>query len=235
MNRSIKILKLELSKPKSIRGLFCTIFIFLILSCITENVSEIPSNFSMFLPYIILISSFYVLGVEFQDKTDKIIFSAAYTRNEILISKLVYIVIKALIAGSAYIIINFAINLYLGIPVSDIFSIKQILYIFLAILLYSVMITSCIFLITLLTGNGKITGVMIYILFFDITTALLGQALNSSSISRSVAYVIGNSPFYVANGGLINSYYSFIQVIAMLALSAVCLSLSFILLNRRSI
>lgn len=235
MNRAIKILKLELSKPKSIRGLFCTIFIFLILSCITENVSEIPGNFSRLLPYIILISSFYVLGVEFQDKTDKIIFSSAYTRNEILISKLVYIVIKALIAGSAYIIINFAINLYLGIPVSDIFSIKQILDIFLAIILYSVMITSCIFLITLLTGNGKITGVMIYVLFFDLTTTLLAQALNSSSISRSVAYVIGNSPFYVANGGLINSYYSFIQVIAILVLSAVCFALSFILLNRRSI
>lgn len=235
MNRAIKILKLELSKPKSIRGLFGIMFIFLIFSCITDKVAEIPINFLNLLPYIILLSSFYVLGVEFQDKTDKIIFSCSYKRYEILISKLIYAVIKSLIAGLIYLIINFVINLYLGTSIVKIFSIKQISIFCLTIILYSIVITSCIFLITLLTGNGKITGVIVYILFFDITNALLGEALKSSSISKSIAFLIENSPFYVANSGLVSSYYSFTQVIFMLLLGAISLSSSFILLNKRSI
>lgn len=235
MNRSLKILKLELSKPKSIRGLFGIMFIFLIFSCITDKVAEIPTNYLNLLPYIILLSSFYVLGMEFQDKTDKIIFSCSYKRYEILISKLFYVVIKSLIAGISYLIINFAINLYLGTSLVKIFSIKQIAIFFLTIILYSIVITSCIFLITLLTGSGKITGVIIYILFFDITNALLGQALESSSISKSVAFLIENSPFYIANSGMVSSCYSFTQVIFMLLLGVICISLSFILLNKRSV
>ena len=63
MNRVFNILKLELNKPKNIRNLFITILAFLILSCFTSNVSKVPSNFLGFIPYVIIISSFYILGV----------------------------------------------------------------------------------------------------------------------------------------------------------------------------
>ncbi len=235
MSRTIKIFKLELNKPKNMRNLFIIMFAFLIFSCITENIKEVPSNFLGSIPYIILLSSFYVLGIEFQAKTDKIIFSCSYTKNEIMFSKLICIVVKSFIIGIFYIIINYAINLYLGTNLNSIFSINQILNFFINLTIYSVMITSCIFLITLLTGNGKITGVIIYILFFDLIHTLLSQALNSSSISKSTAFLIENSPFYTANLGLVTNNYSFVQITFILISSASCILLSHIILNKRCI
>lgn len=235
MDRAIRIFKLELSKPKTIRNLFICMFAFLAFSCITDDISSIPFTFFRFAPYVILISSFSILGVEFESKTDKIMFSSKYTRNEILISKLISVVIKSLIVGLGYIIVNYAINVYLGTTIGDIFSAKQLISIFTSSILYSATITPCIFLSSLLTNNGKVSGILIYILFFDIINALLANALQSSRISRTVAFLLENSPFYVANGGLVYSHYSLIQVVFMLILGVFCLSVSSVLLNRRSI
>lgn len=235
MNRVFNILKLELNKPKNIRNLFITIFAFLVLSCFTNDVSKVPNNFLGFIPYVIIISSFYILGVEFESKTDKIVFSSKYTRTEILISKLLSVLIKSIIVAIVFLVVNYAINIYLKVPISNILTIKQIVNIITSIILYSFTMTCIIFLITLVTKNGKVTGVIMYILFFDLMNSLLTNALGSSSISKTTAYLIESTPFYAANVGVANGYYSLTQVAFMLAFGIVTFIASSIFLNRKSI
>ena len=235
MNRVFNILKLELNKPKNIRNLFITIVVFLIVSCFTNYISNIPSNFLGYMPYVIIISSFYILGVEFESKTDKIVFSSKYTRTEILISKLVSVLIKSIIVAIIFLVVNYAINIYLKVPISNILTIKQIVNIFASTILYAFTMTCIIFLVTLVTKNGKATGVIMYILFFDLMNSLLANALGSSSISKTTAYLIENTPFYAANMGVKNGYYSLTQVVFMLAFGIVAFLASNIFLNRKSI
>lgn len=64
---------------------------------------------------------------------------------------------------------------------------------------------------------------------------LLGNALKSTSISKTVAFLIENIPFYAANTGVINGYYSSMQVIFMLGFGIITFIASNMMLNRRSV
>ena len=181
LERTYKIFTLEIRKPNFFRTIllnlilpFIVITIFLsILVMNLQNVIEINTVtlLGRVIPYLLIISSCFVLTHEFSSHTDKIIFTGIYSRMEIIISKLSYIVIASLVLYFLYMLVYFL----QGVK-ADTLELNSVLTSFLAFLLYGLTLGSFILFISIITKNGIITGVITYVLFFDLVYTILSQA-----------------------------------------------------------
>lgn len=238
MYRTFKIAKFELKKPKNIRNLIFTITIFLNISYILSidiEISNIPQKFKTFIPCIFLFNTFSILGCEFENNTDKIIFSGVFKRYEILLSKMFSMIIKGIIIWLSYVLLNVIINVFIVQDINFTLTGIDLLKSLLVIIIYSFTIGSIIFLISILTSNSKLSGLVVYILFFDLMSVLINNAIQSNSLNVNVKYLMKNSPFYIANAGVTGNGYSLVQSIILLVTGIFCLYITIILLNKKHI
>jgi ABC-2 type transport system permease protein len=236
--RTFKIAQLELKKPKTIRNLMFTMAIFLILSYILNidtGIGEVPQTFKCYIPHIFLFNTFFILGCEFENNTDKVLFTGIFKRHEILLSKMFSMIVKGIIVWLSYVLLNVIINVFVvqnpNFTLINIDLLKSLI----SIIIYSFSIGSIIFLISIITSNSKLSGIFVYILFYDLMFVVISNAVESKSLSENIKYILINSPFYIANPGVVGNGYNLLQSMILLVTGIICLYITNILLNKKHV
>lgn len=226
MERILNIIKLDIKRKGGLRSLvtFLIILTFtLYLVTIKGEISSIPSKLLLIIPYIILAISSFSLTQEFTNKTDKIIFSGIFSRNEIIISKLMSFLFTSIICFVFY---------EIALILCNTFEAKLFfnsLYVF---LVYTFTLGSFVLLISAITSNFIATGIIGYMLYFDLTLSLLNQALLSNR-SEILKHTIVKLPFYIANNGFYIGNYTLNQSIIMITWGVLFLVMSFVIINKK--
>lgn len=191
------------------------------LLCINGKIKDIPQMLFMLVPYIILVISSFSLTQEFANKTDKMIFTGIFSRNEIMVSKLISFIFTSVICFMFYEIISLVLNT---------FDSKMLLDNFCLFVIYAFTLGSFILMVSAITSNFIITGIVGYVLYFDLILALLNQAL-SSGRSEAAKHIIRNLPFYIANTGFMPGKYTLNQSIIMLCSGVLFLGAACAIIN----
>lgn len=238
MYRTFKLAQLELKKPKTIKNLIFTIAMFLILSYILNintGIAFVPQTFKLYIPHIFLFNTFFILGCEFENNTDKVIFTGIFKRHEILLSKMFSMIIKGIIVWLSYVLLNVIINVFVvqdpNFTLINIDLLKSLI----SIIIYSFSIGSIMFLISVITSNSKLSGIFVYFLFYDLTYVLIANAVESKSLSENIKYILINSPSYIANPGVVGNGYNLLQSMILLVTGIICLYITNLLLNKKQI
>lgn len=238
MERSLNIITLEIKKKNFVKNLVISILpalLILLLAFLKNKSFDIPFWFIKIVPYFVLANGCFLLGQEFSNKTDKMIFTGIFTRNEIIISKIINLEIISFILFIIYEIITIFYNGYMGKDISSVLNAKNLfnnLYVF---LLYAFTLTSFIMLVSTITSNPTITGIVTYVFYFELMVSLLTQVLFSTRASDVLKCIVRNLPFYVANTGFNIQKYTFNQSIIMIGSGCIFLILTSFILNKRNL
>ena len=190
-----------------------------------NSIKATASTFLAFLPYIILVTLSISLTREFEYKTDKTIFTGILTRTEIIISKLMSFAATGFLCYVFYIIVSIIFG---G------FSFEGAVNSFITFIIYTFALGSLTLLVSAITSNGIITGMVIYVLHFDLSLALLGQAMESTK-SLFVKSIIENLPFFIVNTGFKAGVYTFQQGFIMIVYGVLALLATFVIINKKNI
>ncbi|MDS0525520.1 ABC transporter permease [Clostridium sp. SHJSY1] len=233
MKRVFKIMALEIKRKRFLLNLMISFFL---VSCIlflnyflsknlsVMNLKDIPIIYLRLISYVMLVNCSFSLTQEFTNKTDKIIFTGIFTRNEIMISKLISFWITGIISFVFYEIISI---------ICGTFNLNIIFSNFISFFIYSFTLGSFILLISGITTNFIITGIVGYLLYFDLILVLFNQAL-ASSTNEILKYVIEKIPFYIANTGFYLGNYTGLQSIIMAASGMLFLIVACVIINRKN-
>lgn len=235
MDRLLKVATLEIKRKKFIRELVISLVILAVLSLLSyyvvifftseSHLSIISQIFLQTIPYIILVLSSVSLTQEFSNKTDKMIFTGIFSREEIIISKLVSIIFISAIG-----LVFYELTEVLGRT----FEIEALFTHLCTFLIYSFTIGSFILMISTITSNFIITGVIGYVLYFDLILVLFSQALESKR-SEVLTKVIEQLPFYTANTGFFAGYYTLYQSIIMIGSGLLFFVSTCVIINKKSL
>lgn len=233
MERILKVAALEMKKKGFFKNVIINILAilpFLFLIPMIDKSIDVSSIFLRMIPYIIAISFCFSLAQEFTNKTDKVIFTGIFSRNEIIISKLISF---AAINIIFFIVYEIVVVLFKGTVISDILNFKTLINNLYVFMLYAFTLGSFILLISAVTSNGILTGILTYVLYFDLILTFLSQTLISSK-SDVVKWIIKNSPFYTANTGFYLLKYTLNQSIVMIISGCIFLAGACVVINRKS-
>lgn len=237
MGRMIDIVTLELKKKKFISSTVLSAVAIMIYSVLSTwgmivyldfSNEYLENSLSMFLAttaFIILIICSTSLGKEFDKNTDRIIFTGIFKRSEILISK----VMAMIISSTFYYIVYEITTLFFRS-----FSIKRAIGEFIVFVVFSYTITCTAFFITLITKKTIITGLLVFMMYYDVTNLILKQAVMSFN-SELFKGIIEKLPIYFANSGFKAAHYTFEQGIILLVFASALLIASIKLLNRKNL
>lgn len=235
MDRVLKVATLEIKRKKFIRELVISLVILTGLSILSyfvlpysineSRLSIIPETFLQTIPYLILVLSSISLTQEFSNKTDKMIFTGIFSRKEIIISKLVSFIFISVICLLFY---------ELTEVIGRTFEIGSLLTHLCTFLIYTFTIGSFILMISTITSNFIITGVVGYVLYFDLILVLFSQALESKR-SEILTNIIEHLPFYIANTGFFARQYTFYQSIIMTGCGLLFFVITCVIINKKSI
>jgi ABC-2 type transport system permease protein len=227
LERALKIITLDIKKKGFLKNLMISLFVvicILFLSCAKGKITTIPSMLVNLIPYIILVIYSFSLTQEFANKTDKIIFTGIFSRNEIMISKLTSFIFTSIICFIFYEIISIVCTTFNSkILFND-------LYVF---IIYAFTLGSFILLVSVITSNFILTGIVGYVLYFDLILVLLNQAL-ASSRNEALKHIILNLPFYIANTGFYAGNYTGHQSIIMIGCGVLFLGTACVIVNRKN-
>jgi len=233
LERVLRIITLDIKRKKLIKGLMILLFIitgilfsnyFLLHSIGMCEINEVPSMLLHIIPFVTLVISSFSLTQEFSNKTDKMIFTGIFNRNEIVISKLMGFIITSIVFFVFYGVTCIVCNTFnVNILIND-------LWVF---LLYAFTIGSFILLVSAITSNFIITGIVGYVLYFDLTLVLLNQALASKK-NQVLKQVIRKLPFYIANTGFYGGNYTTEQSIIMISFGVLFLGTACVIINRKN-
>ena len=236
MKRILNVLTLEMKRKKFIKNIVISVVILIpiiLLFLIIDKSTYISFVVLTTIPYIWLISFCFSLAQEFENKTDRIIFTGIFSRSEIIISKLISFCMMALVYFIFYEIVAVIFSIYGGQGTSNLLNIKTLgnnLYVF---LIYAFTIGSFILLVSACTANGIFTGIITYVLYFDLSLALQTQALLLSK-NETLKCFIRNAPFYNANIGFYHLKYNFNQSMVMLISGSIFLMATCIIINKKN-
>ncbi|QAA35339.1 ABC transporter permease [Clostridium manihotivorum] len=235
MERVLSYSILEIKKKKFMRDLFTSLIAFTAYAVLvylvsfnlakTGDLQDIPRNFLMLIPYLILVLSSYSLNQEFSNHTDKVIFTGVFTRSEVLASKLLSLIFTSLISFLFYEVLE---------VITGSFEVKLIIPHLLTFIIYSFVISSFILMVSTMTSNFIVTGVIGYVLYFDLILALFSNALESTN-SELMRKVIPELPFYIANTGFVRGSYSLHQGLVMLMWGLLFFVISCVIINKKAI
>jgi ABC-2 type transport system permease protein len=237
LKRMIKVITLEMKRKNFIKNIVINmvgLMLILLLLLIIDKSIDVSYVLITLTPYIVLTGFCFSLAQEFENKTDKIIFTGIFSRSEIIISKLISFCTMAFVYFIFYEIVSVIFSVYIGQGASDLLNIKTLgnnLYVF---LIYAFTLGSFILLVSACTANGIFTGIITYVLYFDLILALLAQALSSSK-NEMLKWAIINSPFYNANIGFYNLKYNFNQSMVMIISGSIFLIATCIIINKKNI
>lgn len=237
MQRFIRVLTLDMKMKGFFKGTIISLLILfgvlftgmegqiLFLNYPKAAINGTAEAFLSLLPYIILVILSISLTKEFENKTDKIIFTGIYTRTEIIISKLMGFVATGLVCCISYIVVSIIFG---GL------SFKASIDSVMTFVIYTFALGSFTLLVSAITSNGIITGMIIYALHFDLSLGLLGQTIVSTK-SLFVKTTIENLPFYIANTGFKIGFYTSKQAFIMIFSGVLALLATFVIINRKNI
>ncbi|WP_251861145.1 ABC transporter permease [Clostridium sp. Marseille-Q2269] len=229
LEKFLNIITLDIRKKGYFRSVIIplvSIICILFFSCtlIKENITIIPRILLTIIPYIILANYSFSLTQEFTNKTDKIIFTGIFSRNDIIISKLISFVVISVVCFVVYEIISIICNTFRF----------QILFNTLcSFIIYGFTLGAFILLVSVLTSNSIITGIVTYIFYFDLIILLFNQVL-ASNINKGIKNIIENSPSYIANTGFYVGKYNMNQSIVMITFGIIFLILSCVIINTKN-
>lgn len=236
LDRVLKVTLLEIKKRSFLKDLAYFLIFTVSMSILSyfltkqllanSSVSEIPIFILRFISYILLVICSFSLTSEFANKTDKMIFTGIFSRNEIIISKLISFICASLICFTVY---------EISCAVCGTFSIKLFLNSLCVFLAYSFTLGSFLLFISTITSNFLVTGIIGYVLYFDLMLALLNQALASNSVSQTSKSIIKSIPFYVANTGFLNGSYSIQNLLVMFISGIIFLTGACVIINKKEI
>lgn len=227
MERILKVMTLEIKKKGFFKNLLISLLVLnsiLFLSLIKGKAASIPVILLILIPYITLVVFSFSLTQEFANKTDKIIFTGIFSRNEIMISKLISFIVVSVVCFIAY----ESISIICGT-----FNLSLMLGILQAFILYAFTLGTFILMVSAVTSNFIVTGIVGYVLYFDLILVLLNQALDSSK-NEMLKLIIKNIPFYIANTGFYAASYTAQQSIIMLCSGILFFSAACVIINRKS-
>lgn len=235
MDRVLKVVTLEIKRKKFIRELVISLVTLTGLSFLSyfvlpysineSRLAIIPETFLQTIPYLILVLSSISLTQEFSNKTDKMIFSGIFSRNEIIISKLLSFIFISVICLLFY---------ELTEVIGRTFEIGSLLTHLCTFLIYTFTIGSFILMISTITSNFIITGVVSYVLYFDLILVLFSQALESKR-SEILTNIIEHLPFYIANTGFFAGQYTFYQAIIMMGCGLLFFVITCVIMNKKGL
>ncbi|WP_050608190.1 hypothetical protein [Clostridium niameyense] len=230
MERILSIIGLEINKKGFLKKLILSLIIimgilFLSIIITKEKINTVPAMLLKVISYVILANYSVSLTEEFTNKTDKIIFTGIFTRSEIMTSKLIKFIYINIIS-----FIFYEITLIL----SNSFNKEVFLNNFYAFIIYAFTLGSFILLVSSITSSTIITGVISYILYFDLTLIMLSQALIFIK-SQLIRNIIENSPFYIVNTGFYLGNYTGKQSILMIIYGLIFLSMYCAIINKKDI
>jgi ABC-2 type transport system permease protein len=237
LQRVIRVLTLDMKMKGFFKGTIISLLILLgfllvgiggeilFLNYPRAAIKDTAAAFLSLLPYIILATLSISLTREFENKTDKTIFTGIFTRTEIIISKLMSFIATGLVCCVFYI----AVSIIFGG-----FSFEGAVNSVMTFVIYTFALGSFTLLVSAITSNGIITGLIIYGLHFDLSLALLGQAIGSTK-SLFVKNAIENLPFFIANTGFKAGVYTFQQAFVMIFCGVLALIITFVIINRKNI
>lgn len=237
MQRVMRVLTLDMKMKGFFKGTVISLLILLgvllvgiegeilFLNYPKAAIKATASAFLSLLPYIILVTLSISLTREFENRTDKTIFTGIFTRTEIIISKLMSFVATSLVCCVFYIIISIIFGEV---------SFKGAANSVITFIIYTFALGSFTLLVSVITSNGIITGMIIYALHFDLSLALLGQAIASTK-SLFVKRAIENLPFFIANTGFKAGAYTFQQAFIMIFCGVLALVATFVIINKKNI
>lgn len=227
MERILKVITLDIKKKGFFKNLMIFLFVVIcisVLNSIKSKITDIPITFLALIPYVILVIYSFSLTQEFTNKTDKMIFTGIFSRNEIMTSKLISFIFTSIICFVVYGIVSIACGTFNSKILFDNF------YVF---LIYAFTLGSFILLVSVITSNFIVTGIVGYVLYFDLILVLLNQAL-SSSRNEALKCVIRNLPFYIANTGFRIGNYTMHQFIIMISSGVLFFIAACVIINRKN-
>jgi ABC-2 type transport system permease protein len=237
LKRILKVISLEMKRKNFVKNTVITVVGFipiLLLLLIVDKSIDVSFVALKFIPYICLASFCFSLTQEFANKTDRIIFTGVFSRNEIIFSKLFSFCMIVLINFIFYEIVTVIFGIYSGQSASEFLNIKTLgnnLYVF---LIYAFTLGSFILLVSACTANGIFTGIITYVLYFDLILTLLAQALSSNG-NEMIKCAIANSPFYNANMGFYSLSYNLNQSMVMIVSGCIFITITCVIINKKNI
>lgn len=228
LERVLKLITLDIRKKGFFKNLIISLFVvacILFLICAKGEVLAMPKMMLHIISYILLVVFSFSLTQEFSNKTDKMIFTGIFSRIEIMFSKLSSFIIAAIVCSIFYEILSIACNT---------FNSKMLLNNLCAFIVFAFTLGTFELLISVFNSNSLLTGIIGYVMYFDLMLALLNQALGSGR-SEAVKHVIKSVPFYIANTGFYNGGYTVNQSIIMICCGVLFLILACVVINRKDI
>lgn len=227
MEKILKLSTLNIWKKGFFRNLLISLFALICFSFLVSTggtVKAVPSMLLQIIPYVFLVIFSFSLTQEFANKTDKMIFTGIFTRNEIMLSKLISFMYYSLTCFIFYEAIS---------AICDTFDTKIIFKSLGAFFIYTFALGSFILLVSVMTSNFIITGIVSYVLYFDLILVLLNQALCSSK-NQVLKQIIAALPFYIANTGFYSQNYTLHQSVIMLGSGFLFFTLACVIINRKN-
>lgn len=232
MERVLNVMTLELKKKGFFKNVAIgmTVAALIILSSFMANRStDVASMTRGLISYLVLIYGSFLMAQEFSNKTDKMIFTGIFSRTEIIVSKMAGLVATTLLFFVACETVAFVSNAHMGVNMNAEMLLND-LHVF---LLYAFNLGSFMMLVSSITCNAMSTGLITYVLHFDLILVLLSQALESGK-SDMVKCIIRNLPFYMANTGFHVQKYSLSESMIMLASGCAYFALTCFIINRKN-
>ncbi|WP_434297247.1 ABC transporter permease [Clostridium sporogenes] len=229
MERALKVITLDIKRKGFLKNLMVSLlsmicFLFLSGILLKQKITTIPEILLNIIPYFILASYSLSLTQEFANKTDKIVFTGIFSRNEIMISKLINFIVTCIICFVCYEITSIICNTFnLGILFNNLQT----------FIIYAFTLGSFILLVSVITSNFIITGIVGYVFYFDLILTLFKQALCSNR-SEVLKKIIENSPFYIANTGFYIGKYTTHQSLIMISSGVIFLVAACVIINRKN-
>jgi ABC-2 type transport system permease protein len=237
LERILNIASLEIKKKNFIRGIMLGVIVLipiLVLFLIVDKSIDSSVVVHRIVTYMLLANGCFCLTQEFSNKTDRVIFTGVFKRSEIIFSKLISFFIISLIYFIFYEVVLSLYNLYMNQHISQFINIKILLNNLYVFFIYTFTLSCFILLVSVVTANSIVTGIVTYILYFDLILAIFSNVLESSS-NETLKSVIRNIPFYIANTGFNNLKYTFDQSMVMIACGCIFFTLACAIINRKNI
>lgn len=238
MVKILNILLLETKKKdfhKTIfyKNLLAGIFIFYSLFILANSIKinlDVPTVFLRLIPILIVVNNCFILVQEFTQRTDKFMFTGIYTRSEVILSKLAYIILQSFILYLMYVIVV-SINFPSALPLADTIRMIEITLIF---LLNGATLGVFILFLSVLFKNGVIVGVITYLLFFDLLHQLLSQAALTTD-HGIIKFLLQHTPFIITNTGLYILHYSLSNYISLVIWNIILLFITLKVIKNKEI
>lgn len=189
---------------------------------------------SVIFPLIIIIIASKILNREFECGTYKYLFTGSLSRNRVILCKVLSLctisVVLALVASC----ISFTIMLQSDDILSISFVVNQILNSELVFILFTLLITSIAFFISIISRSFIGTFLIMYLFFYDMFRTMLQAILQKLNIDI-MNKILDVIPMFNVLDGFKKLYYPANTAYVMIGISVVVFCIDLLLINKKDL